>query len=121
MSEKEENEKKFLTLHLAAEAQINGFMTGPDDMFLGLEIIDDDGNKVLAVFRSPKAITALYEAIGNAQNMTLIRNMKVFNMLHDEVGCPQAHEIMARSLEDLIDPPQEVAETKKVNLTLVKH
>lgn len=120
MSENEDTSP--LKIELTKGTKINGFMAGPDDLLLGLEIVPEDGPKVVLIFCAPGPITELFDALGNAQNMTLIRNMKVLNILHEEVGCPQAHEIMARSLEDLIETPTSEADGKKPpELYIVKH
>ena len=116
MTEKEKTEVQIV--HMGRGAEVLAAMAGPDNMFLAFEFLDSEGKQIRMQYESPKALLSLYEAIGNAQSMTLIRNMNLFNMLHEEVGCAQAHELLARSLEDLIEPPTE-AEPPKPHLQIV--
>lgn len=102
MTEKEIIEP-IANLMMDSDSDISTFMTGPDDMFLGMEFKDADGKIVLINFTSPHMINEMFAALGNAMNMGIIRNMNTFSILHKEVGCQRSHEIMAESLEDLVD------------------
>lgn len=117
MTDKKSPEKQ--TIRMGRGAEVFAAMAGPDNMFMALELHDSEGKIINVQFEGPKALLSFYEALGNMQNMTLIRNMNLFNMLHEEVGCAQAHELMARSIEDLIEPSEKKVEDNKPTLTIV--
>lgn len=125
MTEKEIIEP-IANLMMDSDSGISTFMTGPDDMFLGMEFKDADGNIVLINFTSPHMINEMFAALGNAMNMSIMRNMNTFSILHEEVGCKRSHEIMAESLEDLVDQKTVISNggededaPKKPTLTIV--
>lgn len=125
MTEKEIIEP-IANLMMDSDSDISTYMTGPDDMFLGMEFRDAEGRVVLLNFTSPKMLNELFAALGNAMNMNIMRNMNTFTILHDEVGCKRSHEIMAEALADLVDHKTVISNggededaPKKPTLTIV--
>lgn len=101
-------------IRMGAGSKIYSGLTGPENLLLCLQLVDSDGKTYEVNFESPKALLNLYTALSDAQNMTLTRTMNLFNMMHDEIGCQQSHELLHRSIADLTDdaPPGEEVPTK---------